>query len=444
MKKIRIDEKKLLKLLPLVLIIPALLCWPLLFLKFSYEDTRIASMIEKADELAGKKVYVDALQLYEKVLSQGKNDYSLCMKTARCCLELEEYDRFRDYCSLAVNMEPEREEAYLMLSDFCCKQKKYSEVYEISELAKSNGCISEALDTRLASLDCILSAKYIAADSVGDWHRAGDYYYAVFERFGNFGIIRSDGYVSMKADYTYLGIYSAETYTMPACVDGELCWIDRDGRRRIAPEGWYDYIGSFSDGAAPFRKGEAWGYVSEDGAEKLSGLGFAGAFAEDVAAVCRDGKYGLIGPDFCSITGFKFDGILCDSNGCCSEHSRCVVVTDGKYYLCDLRGRFISEGYDGMKLPASPDGYTAFLCGGLWGFLSPAGDVAIEPAYEDAASFSQGLAPVREGDAWHYIDSNGARIGEEDYEYASSFSPDGCAIVKKNGYVCALYTSRQK
>ncbi len=66
----------------------------------------------------------------------------------------------------------------------------------------------------------------------------------------------------------------------------------------------------------------------------------------------------------------------------------------------------------------------------------------ITPQYEDARNFAEGLAAVKRGDKWGYIDQSGdVRIGFQ-YDRAHSFS-EGKALVEKhvkeNGYVYRYY-----
>ncbi|MBO4752382.1 MAG: WG repeat-containing protein [Bacteroidales bacterium] len=78
---------------------------------------------------------------------------------------------------------------------------------------------------------------------------------------------------------------------------------------------------------------------------------------------------------------------------------------------------------------------------GKWGFIDRTGDFVIEPKYDAARGFSEGLAAVRTGDEtsgkWGYIDKSGKWVIEPKYAEAQSFS-EGVAFVKERigeGYV---------
>ena len=46
--------------------------------------------------------------------------------------------------------------------------------------------------------------------------------------------------------------------------------------------------------------------------------------------------------------------------------------------------------------------------GEKYGYINQSGQVVIEPQYDEAHEFSGGLAPVRVGFRWNYIDKTGA------------------------------------
>ena len=59
-------------------------------------------------------------------------------------------------------------------------------------------------------------------------------------------------------------------------------------------------------------------------------------------------------------------------------------------------------------------------------------EFAIEPQFDDAEVFGEGLARVKAGGVWGYIDETGAYVIQPVYEEAQGFS-DGMAAVKYNG-----------
>lgn len=74
--------------------------------------------------------------------------------------------------------------------------------------------------------------------------------------------------------------------------------------------------------------------------------------------------------------------------------------------------------------------YGAVKQNGKWGFIKTDGTWLIEPKYDDAFSFSCGLAPVLIDGKWGYISESGNVVIEPTYEAAISFSEKGVSAVK--------------
>jgi hypothetical protein len=96
---------------------------------------------------------------------------------------------------------------------------------------------------------------------------------------------------------------------------------------------------------------------------------------------------------------------------------------DGRYLSepCHLqiKEQTISEGLMPVEL-SYPD---------KWGYVDRTGQVVIKPAYCDAGSFHEGLAPVCQNGKWGYIDKSSLAQLEFKYDGARSFSA-GVAVVK--------------
>lgn len=60
--------------------------------------------------------------------------------------------------------------------------------------------------------------------------------------------------------------------------------------------------------------------------------------------------------------------------------------------------------------------------GGKWGYIDSQGKLKIEPRFDWALSFKEGLALVQSGGLWGFIDRNGKFVIEPQFESAASFS----------------------
>jgi hypothetical protein len=85
----------------------------------------------------------------------------------------------------------------------------------------------------------------------------------------------------------------------------------------------------------------------------------------------------------------------------------------------DLAGRF-SEGLAWVKR------------GGKFGYIDAGGREVIAPRFQQAGSFTEGLAAVKIGDKFGYIDPEGQIVIRPQYDFAQPFA-DGLAAVKVGG-----------
>ena len=149
----------------------------------------------------------------------------------------------------------------------------------------------------------------------------------------------------------------------------------------------------------------------------------------------------VIAPQYSSATAFV-DGLA-------------LVCTDeypGKWQIIDKSGTVtaeLSEGitpvmisgslaHDNVIGYAGPDNYGIFegmimiTEGNKYGFVNTKAETVVEPQYDQAFNFSDGVAAVNFGTnsepSWGYIDKQGNAIIKGTYEYAKSFS-EGLAYV---------------
>lgn len=83
-----------------------------------------------------------------------------------------------------------------------------------------------------------------------------------------------------------------------------------------------------------------------------------------------------------------------------------------------------------------PDALFPVRVDGLYGFIDRSGALVIETKYEDADTFSQGLAPVMTADGWGYINMSGEWVihPRPEFNLAFSFSEDLAAVETDDGW----------
>lgn len=76
--------------------------------------------------------------------------------------------------------------------------------------------------------------------------------------------------------------------------------------------------------------------------------------------------------------------------------------------------------------------HSAFQQNGKWGFINTAGEVVVEPQYEDCHDYLNGFAAVKINGKWGYIDTNHNLVIAPEFDEVEDFK-NGLAIVTKGG-----------
>ena len=175
-------------------------------------------------------------------------------------------------------------------------------------------------------------------------------------------------------------------------------YIDRLGRV-VIDAGAYRSAGSFSDGLAPVcTPGGAWGYIDAAGRlliepQFYSTLGFS----DGLAAVCSPGgEWGFIDKSGRVVIEPRYDEVCGFSEGVA------VALRGETALLIDRAGQTIlSRSTDEVQLAVFEDARfseglaVAYDCAEeKYGYVDRGGEFVIEPAYDEAAPFSEGLARV--------------------------------------------------
>jgi hypothetical protein len=213
--------------------------------------------------------------------------------------------------------------------------------------------------------------------------------------------------------------------------------IDRTGKYVIAPR--FENCLQFSEGLAQVKVSGKMGYVNPAGNMAIQPkYGWAEPFRDGLAMVFEGepgeglGKLGFIDksgrvvvpPNLSEADSF-------------SEGLAPVRVQRGEEYA-DING-VLHQVEDGA---ANRHGIQ-----GGWGYMDHMGRIVIEPVYDDAMRFSEGLAPVLKGDShngearWGYVDHSGSiviqplfkRSGEFKNGLAFVYTEDEQAYIDKTG-----------
>jgi hypothetical protein len=264
---------------------------------------------------------------------------------------------------------------------------------------------------------------------------------------GKWGYIDTTGKVVIKPQF-----YWAEEFSEGLAAfendDGLYGYIDETGKVVIEPilERW----SPFSEGlAAAAIKNMEWGYIDKTGKWVIKpqffyAHPFKDGFAAVDVAVEKDGVI-LMGEKTSTMidrTGqIMFKPVPYVLNARVSNEvaffqhvSKSPVGGVSPSLLIDRRGKVIFEGED-IELDGFSEGLAPVKKGGKWGYVDTTGKFVIQPRFNYAKSFSEGLAAVNIGEGkWGYIDRSGkfvipAKFGIDELGSDGHLFSEGLALV---------------
>lgn len=417
------------------------------FKVFKNKEQKIADYEEyicKAEDFESKGIYFDALENYRAALEISGDDYAIASKVADMYYELSNYQEFLNACDAAIAIDDDAPEAYIRKAEYYFTTAQYKQALEVVNAAASRKIESKELSELGQELKTKCYQIYLTITAVSDWHCNDNTSLMAAEENGKWGLIDAEGKRKVRFSYSHIGSFDSEANVIPCERDGEWYYIDINGNKRLAGNREYTYLGSFGNGLAPAQAGEKYGYIDREFNEYKFEFDYAGAFANGTAAVEKNGKWALINEKLDPITDFVYDTVLLDDYGFCSSFGAAVVKTGDTYSLINVEGKELFGGFEAIEIPASETEPVAVMKNGKWGFVDRDGKMVISANYDQARSFSLGMAPVMIDGKWGYIDQNNKVVIEPQYTDATAFSPDGSAVVKGTNnwnmlILCAYY-----
>ena len=213
-----------------------------------------------------------------------------------------------------------------------------------------------------------------------------------------------------------------------------LCLVDKDDKYVFIDTKGNEVIKTNYEDARCFSDGMAWvmdsnskvGFIDKTGKLVIPcKYDEAGFFKEGHAFVAKNGKIAIIDRQGNVITPFQYDLVEVSvwAGGGGSEEGvlptfnegLAWVVKDGKYGYVDTKGNVVIPfrfHVDNDMQPYGGDFHNGLakvtnLSTGKWGFIDKQGKEVIPCRFDGAWDFSEGLAVVRIGDRWGFVNTEG-------------------------------------
>lgn len=443
---------------PLFLAVMVILCivsWKNIYSMNGRKDAEYSNCIERAEKLESKKIYIEAIDVYRKALEMQPENADIAYKISELYNKLGEEENFLIALRDAYRMNPDDMESCDILINAAIDSAEYDTAYADVQFALQQetctGLWKEKMDDYMIQLRSVKDKQYyIRFDSIGEFaFPANDISSAVISSGDYYGVVDLEGACILEPKYKYAGNYG--NGYIPVSDGIEYFYVDTENYRRRIPDFETEWLGSFSEGYAPFIHGDKnadgtaseksglYGYLDTEMKSYAVDFRNAGQFSNGYAAVQEeDGGWLLIDTSFIPAFEQRFDDILMDENGYSTQYGVFWGKKDGLYYLHDLHGNQLSDGYETVELFASYEPCAVKTSNGLWGYISHDGELVIDGIYIEAKSYCCGYAPVRlderefvDDPMWCLIDDAGNEVLTDEYaDDMSVLSYAGSYVIK--------------
>lgn len=392
------------------------------------ETAQLAKTLEKAQVEEERGLYAKSIASYEEVLAQKKKKalyedlarvYALYYEKNPTSIVRRDYD---DMLSRANKDYPKEVSFWETRVQLYMDRVDYVKAVKVLRQAKEKGVSSDFLEQQYQNAYYMFKDGYHTYSEIlpGCWKDN----YVIQTGDGTWGMVTSGGDTVLSEVYTVMGPVGTRGQVVITDVDGESWLVDSKGMLQAHYDRTVTDAGCWNEGMVPARlAGEnTWSYLTDDGAAVLSGYLAAGSFYGDRAAVQTAAGWRIIDTEGQPVSEESWEDIRLDANGA-FEHEKCILAkSGGKWRIYSsswkVQGEFACDDID-----ICADGPIAFCRDGLWGFVSAKGEELIPPTYEQARSFSGGVAAVCRNGLWGFIDQAGREVVSVQFADVGYFDP---------------------
>lgn len=387
-------------------------------------EKQYVTSLASARDNAERDIPYAAIMNYRSAMQIKGGNEDIYREFLAQCEKLPEFypQAVKDY----VTLFPQSPQAYEALCNYYYQEDSVSKLLNCAQEARAKGIATEQV--RDQYMETAFRLKYLKSELEEADSFLGSN--ARVKADGLYGYLKSNGTFLVAPFYEdaapLLGTSTA------VCKDGEWFMINTAGYKVAAPDQAVDALSVLSNGMALYGKNGKYGYMTQElHVADSQDYDEATNFKNGVAAVRKDKKWALIDPNGKQITDFIFSDVVRDEHNTCINNNVIFVKENGGYYMMDASGKRIgSEEFDEAEPFASTE--PAAVCkNGKWGFVNGDGTMAMEFQYEQAGSFSCGLAAICENGKWGYISSDGTLMLKHQFDACKPFSSNGIAAIKE-------------
>lgn len=389
-------------------------------------------LVKEAEKYESEELYIRAIDSYKEALTFNPDSMDVQLRIARDYLAVGDEKAFTSRCEEILSAKEYPVSVASELADFYIERERNESAISLLKKAMKYHKNNEELESRYEKVRYTYKDLYVNAEEIGSLVNDSAY----FVTDGRYGIMTNKGGIRIRNMNEWCGPYSSDGTLAPVLKDGEFYFADTNGYRYEVPakEDQMEALGILTDNIAPAKIAGTYGYVNAQ-FEHLSDFQWDDAtqIQDGIGAVKQGEKWALINEKMELKTDYLYTDVKRDENGFFFAHDRAFVKTGDSYQMIDKKGNVIGADSYEDAVPFASDQPAAVKKDGKWGFVDVDGNLVIEAQYEEAGSFSNGLAPVKTATGWGYINQKNELVIADEFMGAKNFYK-GVAPVKEGNY----------
>lgn len=394
------------------------------------KSSMYSDYVEEADLWVDERgLYQRAIKNYNLALNEKETEEVYLKMNEAYKLRYNEapedtIDEYIDFLENAVEVYPANQELVDSFVDMYYLEGKYEDIYDCLMNAISNGYDTPEIRAELRNARYAFKLK--GNTFSGLKQSKGEYYSAQRNRGWNIYTVE-DGYI-LTDEYEFVSRPNEDGIVIATGNDSRI--LDPTGMVYGIFKGKVTDASLYADNLIAACVDGVYSYYDDFADKQFGEYEMAGSFQNGQAAVKKDGKWMLIDTEG-EVVSELFDEIVIDYEGNHFVNGLMLAKKNGAYELYDKKMKLLYQLNVSDADILTEDGIIALLIDGKWGFVNTECETVIEPAYEEARSFSNGLAAVKNiDDKWGFIDLEGNLVIDYQFSDVGYMNSDGICPVR--------------
>lgn len=415
------------KIIPLALVVlMALACYSLVSNAVK-ENSDYNHYLSEARKYAELDITKYAIENYNKALSINPTP-DVYVEVAEYYERQENSDtKLLNWCEDFFEKYPTNSKSYDCILKAYMKQKDYDSCFDVLSTAEKRNVSSEYIKSVKNELSYTFKLDFNTYDDVGIY---GNGFCAVKSKDA-WGYV--DSYGNQKTPITYVSAAPFTKAEMAPVVDqkGECYFIDNTGSRVLASKEKCKSFGISSDDIIKVElENGKYSYCDSELNKLFGEYDDATAFNNGIAAVKENGQWKIINNEGNAKSSTEYADVVADEKNIVFRNDRLFVGDGTGYIMIDSSGKQIgNEKYENAHCFADST-YAAVENNGKWFFIDKDAKRLSDKTYEEARSYSNGLAAVKISGKWGFVDTDENVVIEQQFFGAKDFSEKGSCFIQ--------------